>query len=59
MDAADLSQTYINLGAVYKAQGDFQRAEECVDRAKKLRAGANGYAPVARRSASLLLDRSA
>ena len=44
MDPSDLSQTYINLGAVYKASGDFQKAEACVDRAKKIRAGSGRQA---------------
>ena len=58
MDPADLSQTYINLGAVYKASGDFQKAEACVDRAKKIRASMNGYHPNPRRAAALLIDKS-
>jgi tetratricopeptide (TPR) repeat protein len=58
MDPADLSQTFINLGAVYKASGDFQKAEACVERAKRIRAAMNGYHPNPRRSASLLIDKS-
>jgi tetratricopeptide (TPR) repeat protein len=58
MDPADLSQTYINLGAVYKALGDFQKAEESVTKAKRIRAGMNGMHPVPRRSAALLQDSS-
>ena len=58
MDPADLSQTYINLGAVYKATGDFQKAEACVERAKRIRAGINGYHPNPRRAASLLIDKT-
>lgn len=58
MDPSDLSQTYINLGAVYKATGDFQKAEACVEKAKKLRAGVNGYHPSPRRAASLLIDKT-
>jgi len=59
VEPGDHSQTSINLRAVYKALGDFQRAEECVDRAKRLRAGLNGFHPMLRHSASLLLDKSA
>ena len=59
LDPGDLSQTYINLGAVYKALGDFQKAEECVDRAKRIRADLSAAQSVPRRSAALLLDRSA
>ncbi|MCA1962336.1 MAG: tetratricopeptide repeat protein [Prosthecobacter sp.] len=58
IDPADLSQTYINLGAVYKAIGDFQKAEACVDRARSIRAGMNGYHPTPRRAASLLIDKT-
>lgn len=58
MDPADLSQTYINLGAVYKATGDFQKAEACVDRAKRIRAGMNGFHTNPRRAASLLIDKT-
>lgn len=58
MDPADLSQTFINLAAVYKAAGDFQKAEASIDRAKRLRSGINGYHPNPRRSASLLIDKN-
>jgi len=58
MDPADLSQTYINLGAVYKATGDFRKAEDCVDRAKRIRAGMNGFHPNPRRAAALLVDKT-
>jgi tetratricopeptide (TPR) repeat protein len=58
MDPADLSQTFINLAAVYKASGDFQKAEASIDRAKRLRSGMNGYHPSPRRSASLLIDKN-
>jgi hypothetical protein len=58
MDPADLSQTFINLAAVYKASGDFQKAEASIDRAKRLRAALNGFHPNPRRSASLLVDKN-
>ena len=58
LDPADLSQTYINLGAVYKATGDFQKAEACVDRAKRIRSGMNGFHANPRRAASLLIDKT-
>jgi tetratricopeptide (TPR) repeat protein len=58
MDPADLSQTFINLAAVYKASGDFQKAEASIDRAKRLRAGLNCFHPNPRRSASLLVDKN-
>lgn len=58
MDPADLSQTYINLGAVYKASGDFQKAEACVDKARQIRAAMNGWMPAPRRAASLLIDKT-
>lgn len=58
MDPADLSQTYINLGAVYKAVGDFQKAEACVDRARRIRASMNSFHPNPRRAASLLIDKT-
>jgi tetratricopeptide (TPR) repeat protein len=58
-DPADLSQTCINLAAVYKATGDFQKAETCIEHAKQLRAGINVFQPKPRRSASLLIDKNA
>ncbi|SKA99228.1 Tetratricopeptide repeat-containing protein [Prosthecobacter debontii] len=57
MDPADLSQTYINLGAAYKATGDFQQAEVWVERAKKLRAQMHMSHPTPQRAASLLVDK--
>ena len=60
LDPGDLSQTYINLGAVYKALGDFQKAQECVEKARNLTVALPGnVAPARRRSAALILDKSA
>jgi len=60
MEPGDLSQTYINLGAVHKALGDFQKAHECVEKARAISAGTiSGGLPVRRRSAALLLDKTA
>jgi tetratricopeptide (TPR) repeat protein len=36
LDAGELSQTYVNLGAVYKALGDFQKAHEYMEKARNL-----------------------
>lgn len=58
IDPADLSQTFINLAAVYKATGDFKRAEASITRAKQLRAGLNGNLPAPRRAATLLIDKN-
>ncbi|MBK8095240.1 MAG: tetratricopeptide repeat protein [Verrucomicrobiaceae bacterium] len=58
IDPADLSQTYINLAAVYKATGDFKRAEASITRAKQLRASINGHHPAPRRAATLLIDKN-
>jgi tetratricopeptide (TPR) repeat protein len=60
-DAApgDLSQTYINLAAVYKALGDFQMAHECVEKARQISSGVHSEAgPTRRRSAALQTDQS-
>ena len=60
LEPGDLSQTYINLGAAYKALGDFQKAHECVEKARSISAGVKGDAlPARRRSAALLLDKTA
>lgn len=60
LEPGDLSQSYINLGAVYKALGEFQKAHECVEKARAISAGqVDGGLPVRRRSAALLLDKTA
>lgn len=60
LDAGDLSQTYINLGAVYKALGDFQKAHDYVEKARSLTlAFPNSGSPARRRSAALILDKTA
>lgn len=60
LEPGDLSQSYINLGAAYKALGDFQKAHECVEKARAISAGHSENAmPARRRSAALLLDKSA
>lgn len=56
MDPADLAQTYTNLAAVSKATGDFQRAHECLEKAKELRATALADSPKPRRIAKLIID---
>jgi tetratricopeptide (TPR) repeat protein len=58
LEAGDLSQSYTNLSAVYKAQGDFKKAHECIEKSRSLsnsssREGASNR----RRSAALLLDK--
>ncbi|MFZ4764882.1 MAG: tetratricopeptide repeat protein, partial [Roseimicrobium sp.] len=60
LEPGDLSQTFINLGAVYKALGDFQKAHECVEKARRLSLDVSGSGlPARRRSAVLLLDKTA
>jgi tetratricopeptide (TPR) repeat protein len=60
VDPGDLSQTYMNLGAVYKALGDFQKAHECVEKARRLTIQfPGGVVPTRRRSAALIQDKSA
>ena len=60
LEPGDLSQTYINLGAVYKALGDFQNAHDCVEKARALtRNASDAGLPTRRRSAALLLDKTA
>jgi tetratricopeptide (TPR) repeat protein len=60
LDAGDLSQTYINLGAVYKALGDFQKAHDYMEKARNLTLAFQGSNfPTRRRSAALILDKSA
>ena len=60
LEPGDLSQPYINLGAVYKALGDFQKAHECVEKARRLSLDVSGSGlPARRRSAALLLDKTA
>jgi tetratricopeptide (TPR) repeat protein len=60
LEPGDLSQSYINLGAVYKALGEFQKAHESVEKARALSASqSEGGMPARRRSAALLLDKSA
>lgn len=44
-DPGDLSQSYINLGAVYRISGNEEQAEECVARAKTIRANMNSRLP--------------
>jgi len=57
--AGDLSQTYINLAAVYKALGDFQKAQDCIENAREVSAGAAADSTVQlRRSAALIVDKS-
>ena len=59
-EAGDLAQTYTNLGAVYKALGDFQKAQEYVEKARSESASVNHSGmPSRRRSAALLLDKTA
>jgi tetratricopeptide (TPR) repeat protein len=59
-ELGDLSQTYANLSAAYKAMGEFQKAHECMEKVRAINAGAvSGPAPVGRRSAALILDKSA
>jgi Tfp pilus assembly protein PilF len=56
---AELRQTCMNLAAVYKALGDFQNAQNFVERARGLHAPLPGAAVGAeRRSTTLMLDRS-
>ena len=57
---ADLAQTCINLGAVFKSLGDFEKAHGLVERARSIAAGRPvEEAPVRRRSAELLVDKTA
>ena len=60
-DAGELAQTLANLSAAYRAVGDFQRAQQCMERVQSI--GANAAPvdaqPVRRRSAALILDKSA
>jgi tetratricopeptide (TPR) repeat protein len=56
----DLSQNYFNLGAVYKALGDFQKAQQCLEHARKLALDKPTDDHPPRRSfATLILDKSA
>ena len=58
--AGDLAQTLINLGAVHKALGDFQQAQECIEKARAISSGQRHTpVPLMRRSAELQLDASA
>ena len=58
--ASDLAQTCINLAAVHKALGDFQKAQQCIEHARALSSGQGpAPAPLMRRSAELQLDASA
>lgn len=60
INPADLAQTYMNLAAVSKATGNFQKAQECLERAKGLRqASAGEDSPDPRRVAKLIIDVTA
>jgi len=58
--AGDLSQTYINLSAAYKAVGDFQKAQDCLENARQISAKtapAVAEMPEPRRSAAMAVDK--
>lgn len=58
LEAGDLSQTYTNLSAVHKAQGDFKQAHECIEKARAHSNSSNREGTSnRRRSAALLLDK--
>jgi len=57
VDPGDLSQSYRNLSAAYKAMGDFQRAHEAMEKAQSIHAAASSSMPAKRRVAVLTLDK--
>lgn len=58
VEPGDVSQSYINLAAVYKAIGNFREAEENLDQASQLRTPFHEGEPNPRHAATLAIDRT-